>query len=179
MLFIVYIRITSHECHGSSNNWWIKCLFKWLFWLTAKSNRKLKGPSPKWGESNTDMAIQLIKKCSKVCFACYHNPGLGTINTLRPRQNGRHFTDDIFEYIFLNENVWILIKISLKCIPSVWIINIPAWLQIMVWHQSGHKPLSEPMMVRLPMHICITRPQWVKASCMDFSISDNFGFLGV
>ena len=26
----------------------------------------------------------------------------------------------------------------------------------------GDKPLSEPMMVRLPTHICVTRPQWVK-----------------
>ena len=29
------------------------------------------------------------------------------VNTLRPRQNGRHFADDIFKCIFLNENVWI------------------------------------------------------------------------
>ena len=28
-----------------------------------------------------------------------------TINTLSPRQNGRHFPDDIFKWIFLNENV--------------------------------------------------------------------------
>ena len=28
-------------------------------------------------------------------------------NTLRPRQNGRHFAADIFNCIFLNENVWI------------------------------------------------------------------------
>ena len=27
------------------------------------------------------------------------------LNTLRPRQNGRHFPDDIFKWIFLNENV--------------------------------------------------------------------------
>ena len=27
------------------------------------------------------------------------------INTLRPRQDGRHFPDDIFKCIFLNENV--------------------------------------------------------------------------
>ena len=33
--------------------------------------------------------------------------------TLRPRQYGRHFPDDIFKCIFLNENVWILITISL------------------------------------------------------------------
>ena len=27
------------------------------------------------------------------------------INTLRPRQNGHRFPDDIFKWIFLNENV--------------------------------------------------------------------------
>ena len=37
-----------------------------------------------------------------------------TINRLTPRQNGRHFPDDIFKCIFLNENVGILITISLK-----------------------------------------------------------------
>ena len=31
----------------------------------------------------------------------------------------------------------------------------------MAWCKPGDKPLSEPMMVRLPMHICITWPQWV------------------
>ena len=31
-----------------------------------------------------------------------------TPNTLRPRQNGLHLPDDIFKWIFLNENVWIL-----------------------------------------------------------------------
>ena len=39
--------------------------------------------------------------------------------------------------------------------------DIPALVQIMAWRRSGDKPLSEPMMVRLPMHICVTRPQWV------------------
>ena len=40
------------------------------------------------------------------------------VNTLRPRQNGRHFQDDIFKWIFLNENAWISIKISLKFVPN-------------------------------------------------------------
>ena len=31
----------------------------------------------------------------------------------------------------------------------------------MAWRWPGTKPLSEPIMVRLPMHICVTRPQWV------------------
>ena len=34
------------------------------------------------------------------------------LNTLRPKQNGRHIPDDIFKWIFVNENVWILIEIS-------------------------------------------------------------------
>ena len=37
----------------------------------------------------------------------------------------------------------------------------------MAWCQPGDKPLSEPMMVRLPTHICITRPQWVNTPCQN------------
>ena len=83
-------------------------------------------------------------------------------NTLRPRQNGRHFPDDTFKCIFLNENVWIVIKFSLKFVPKCSINNIPALVQIMAWRRPGEKPLSEPMMVILLTHICVTRPQWVK-----------------
>ena len=39
------------------------------------------------------------------------------LNTLRPRQYGLHFGDDIFKRIFFNENIWISIKISLKFVP--------------------------------------------------------------
>ena len=94
------------------------------------------------------------------------------INTLRPRQNGRHFADDIFKRIFLNENIWIPIKISLKFFPKGSINYIPALVQIMAWCRPGDKPLSEPMMVNLPTHICVTRPQWVKdienRKCQDY-----------
>ena len=82
-------------------------------------------------------------------------------NSLRPRRNEQHFADDIFKRIFFNENVWISIKISLKFVPKGPINNIPALVQIMAWRRSGDKPLSEPMMVSLPTHICVTRPQWV------------------
>ena len=81
-----------------------------------------------------------------------------------PRQNGRHFPDDISKCIFLNENVWIAIKISLNCVPSGQINNIPPLVQIMAWRRPGDKPLSEPMMVCLLTHICVTRPQWVNHS---------------
>ena len=88
-------------------------------------------------------------------------PWLHWINTLRLRQNGRHFPDDIFKWIFLNENVWISIDISLKFVPRGPINNIPTLVQVMAWRRPGDKPLSEPMMVRLPTHICVTWPQWV------------------
>ena len=71
------------------------------------------------------------------------------------------WSDDIFKCIFLNENVWIPIKISLKFVSKGPINNIPALAQIMAWRRPGDKPLSEPMMVSLTTHICVTRPQWV------------------
>ena len=77
------------------------------------------------------------------------------------RQNGRHLADDAFKRIFLNENVRISVKIPLKFVPTCPINNIPALVQIMAWRRWGDKPLSELMMVRLPTHICVTRPQWV------------------
>ena len=74
-------------------------------------------------------------------------------NTSRPRQNGRDFADDIFKCMFLNENVWILLKISRKFVPTFRINNIPALGQIMAWHRPGDKPLSEPMMFSLLTYI--------------------------
>ena len=62
------------------------------------------------------------------------------INTLRPRQNGRHSPDNICKCIFLNENVWISIKISLNFVPRGPINNIPTLVQIMAWRRPGHKP---------------------------------------
>ena len=63
-------------------------------------------------------------------------------NSLRPRQNGRHFADDIFKCIFLNENIWIPIKMSLKFVSEGPINNIPALVQVMAWCRTGDKPLS-------------------------------------
>ena len=65
------------------------------------------------------------------------NSDLLFLNTLRQRQNGRHFQENIFKYIFLNENVKILIKISLKFVPMGSINNIPSLVQIMAWRRPG------------------------------------------
>ena len=63
----------------------------------------------------------------------------------------RHLADDILKCIFLNENVWFSIKISLKFLPKRPIDNIPALVQIMAWYRPRDKPLSERMIVRLPL----------------------------
>ena len=104
------------------------------------------------------------------------------LNTLRPTQNVRHFPDDTLKCIFLNENIWLSIKISLNFILQGTINNIPALVQIMAWRLPGDKPLFKPMMVILLTPICITRPQWVKhiTSLMKAVSSDfppQFGFL--
>ena len=82
-------------------------------------------------------------------------------NTLRPRQSGRHFAGDTPKHIFLNENVRISTRISLKFAPKGPINHIPSLIQIIAWRRSGEKPLSETMAARLPTHICVTRPQSV------------------
>ena len=82
-------------------------------------------------------------------------------NTLRLRQNGRHFPDDNCKRIFLNANRWISTKISPKFVPDGPINNIPAFFQIMAWRRPGDKPLSESMLISLLTHICVTWPEWV------------------
>ena len=122
-------------------------------------------------------------KCSRVLL---QNPmpssvayNTAMINRLRPRQHDRHFSEDIFKCIFLNENVWILLKISLKFVPKVRISNIPTLVQIMAWPRQGDKPLSEPMMENLLTRNCVSRPQWVKVkySRPDFELTKDTPYL--
>ena len=96
--------------------------------LTSKSEKK----------KNIDNKVLLDQDGTKITN--------NNFNTLRQRQNGCHFPDNIFKCICLNENVWISIKISLTFVPRGPIDNISALVQIMAWHLTGDKPLSKPMM---------------------------------
>ena len=60
--------------------------------------------------------------------------------------------DFFFQSIFFNENVWILIKISLKFVPMGPVNNTKSFVETMAWRQAGNKPLSQPMMGSLLMH---------------------------
>ena len=108
-------------------------------------------------------------------------PSGGTHLRLRLRQNGCHFSDDIFNCFFFNENVWILFKIHWSLFP---INNFPALVRIMAWRRPGDKPLSEPM-----THIWITQPQcvdggiqrWIHpmqyhVTCSQYAIYSALGF---
>ena len=67
------------------------------------------------------------------------------VNSFPPGQEGGRFADNIFRGILVNEKSFILIKISLKCVPYGPIDNNPALVLIMAWRRIGDKLLSEPM----------------------------------
>ena len=108
------------------------------------------------GDNQANFSLELNRWVS---FSMLLYQTIYVVNT--PRQNGPHYTDDIFKSIFLNEYVWIPIKILLRIVPKGPINNIPALIQIMAWRRLGDKPLSEPIIASLPRHICVARPQWV------------------
>ena len=111
--------------------------------------------------------IVLYRACGLVGAKpiCQLNP-LGNklqwnINTLRPRQNGRHFPDYISICIFMKMYACRL-RFYWSLFVSVELTKIPALVQIMACCRSGDKPLSWQIVVRLlTARICATRPQWV------------------
>ena len=80
----------------------VPCIYRTQTWLSFY---------PQMSRHLTVLWQQQIQ-CSQPSDTCF-------FNTLRPRQNDRHFTDNIFKCISLNENVWILLRISLKFAPKV------------------------------------------------------------
>ena len=69
-----------------------------------------------------------------------------SVNSFHPGQNGHLFTDDIFICISVNENVCVLVKISLKFVPKCPIYNNAAMVKIMAWCRIDDKPWSETML---------------------------------
>ena len=72
--------------------------------------------------------------------------------SLRPAQTG--YFPHTFKWIFLYENVWNSIKISLNFVLRCPINNIAALVQIMALRLPCNKPLSEPMMISLVTDAC-------------------------
>ena len=70
------------------------------------------------------------------------------VNLPPPEQNGRHFTDGLFKWIFMNEKFCILNQISPKFPPKGSIDNKSILVQIIAWCQTGDKPLPEPILTQ-------------------------------
>ena len=59
------------------------------------------------------------------------------------------FTDLIFKCIFVDEKFGIFIQISLKFVPEVPTNSESTLFQVMAWHLTGVKQLTEPMLTQL------------------------------
>ena len=96
------------------------------------------------------------------------------LNTLRPRQNGRHFADDIFipslEWKCMNFALNFIEICSYGSNQQYSIIGsdngfAPTGQQAVIWTNDG----------KLLTHICVTWPQWVKSLMISFwpNFSEN------
>ena len=118
--------------------------------------------------------------CSEVhhyLLANFHSSGFHHICNIKCRLDCRYSPPNIFNAKKINPHKKPISLLNVPicthgmqrtCLPEAdtslsldRINNIASFVQIMVWRRSGHKPLSELMMVSLLMHICVTRPQWV------------------
>ena len=79
------------------------------------------------------------------------------VNPSTPKQDGRHFSDDIFKCIFLNGNGWIVINISLMFVPKSSTDNVPALVQIMAWRRPGWAIVD---------HYCVRQSVFTDAHCI-------------
>ena len=95
-----------------------------------------------------------------------------TYHDLRPLLThwGRDKMAAIFQTIFSNAFSWMKmyefrLKFHWSLFLRVQLTISQYWFRYNQYSPVGSKPLSEPMMVSLPTHICVTRPQWVNAYC--------------
>ena len=77
-----------------------------------------------------------------------HIHSMSYIYSYPPEQNGRHFADNRYKLILINEKFCIFIKTSLNVLSKCPIDNKPVLVQVMAWRRTGDNPLSEPMMTR-------------------------------
>ena len=105
--------------------------------------------SQKWWHGRISLLVQLSITSSSDNTDDVHliiRGKMHMINSHPPGKNGHHFADNIFRCIFMNKEFCILIRITLEIVPKSPIDGNPALLQIMAWHHTGDKALSEPML---------------------------------
>ena len=128
-------------------------LTKQKFTLMVKLINRAGNPYCWMGDSDED-----VYRKSSECITWQIIPMMSWLLT--------HWCQDkiapILQMTFSNAFSIILIQISLTFVPNGSIKNKPALVQVMAWHQTGNKPLSEPWC--LLTHTWLTHPQWVGVS---------------
>ena len=153
----------------------LKLIFLYASWcISIQISLKFVYKDP---NNNTLKLVQIIVNAEQVTSHCLKQwwPNLRMhscvtrlcwVNTLRQRQNGCRFRRRHFSNTFYWMKMYeFQLKFHWSLFLRVQLTIFPALVQIMAWHQPGDKPLSEPMLVSLPMHICVNRPQWLNCSC--------------
>ena len=67
------------------------------------------------------------------------------LDSLRPRQNGCHFADDVFKFIILGDKISVWTNISLAFISKISSDDKPALAQVMPRRCASDEPLSESL----------------------------------
>ena len=111
----------------------------------------------------------VMNRCVRVLLEC---------NWIQMHIYSLTLSDDIFKCLLLNGNIWISLRILLKCVkyvPTVRINNNLALVQIIIWGTPGHKPLSETTVVRFLTLLCITQLQGVDIDYISTFSVDWYG----
>ena len=82
-------------------------------------------------------------------------------NTLRQKQNGRHFLDDFSNAFSWKKIYEFQLRFNFFRSLCLRVQLLTFRHRLRQWLGAGDRPLSGPMLVSLPTHICITRLQWV------------------
>ena len=124
------------------------------------------------------MYVLCLTRSTRICYT--NKVTIATVNTFRPRQDGRHFC----RWYFQRHCPWWKCKISPNFVPQVPIDKKSKLDQMMDWPLAGSKPSSEQMMTFPLTRICVTRPQWVishllKQYCLNVWYIQNREHVGV
>ena len=160
VIWINHVTVTSHERHGVSGHGQLDCSFNRLLRPKQRKHQSsalyalMDPPVTRLVCCHT--ILQFKSLTEKFDFKWRH------IWSNSLKHWGRAKMADIFQTTFLKARYWMkMYKFRLRFLGRLF-LGVPALVQMITWRRAGDEPLTEPMMICLLTHICVTRPQWVK-----------------
>ena len=135
---IISFWVSSHDF------WWHRYWFHWLLGDRSRTEEPLMYQVAENGWSEQDIPLRFPRHMCQSPRVCRHR----YFNSSPLDKMAAILTDDIFRWIFLNENDRIPIQISPEFVARSPIDYKPALVQVMTWCRTGDKPLPEPMMTQ-------------------------------